>query len=102
MITQLQGDPEHPVTQGFLCHRTSRFLERQYSPDRLTHPLVRRNNDFQEASWDEALDLIAEKMLQFRDESGAASILHYRCGGSLGMMKHIFDRFFERFGPITV
>ena len=102
VITQLQGDPEHPVTQGFLCHRTSRFLERQYSPDRLTHPLVRRDNDFQEASWDEALDLIAEKMLQFRDESGAASILHYRCGGSLGMMKHITDHFFERFGPVTI
>ena len=63
MITKLQGDPEHPVTQGFLFHHTNRFLERQYSPDRLTHPLVRSDNDFQEASWDEALDLIAEKML---------------------------------------
>jgi len=101
VITQLQGDPEHPVTQGFLCHRTSRFLERQYSPDRLTHPLVRHGNDFEAATWDEALDLVAAKMLQFREESGAASILHYRCGGSLGMMKHVTDHFFERFGPVT-
>ena len=39
-ITRLQGDPDHPVTQGFLCYRTSRFLERQYDPRRLTSPML--------------------------------------------------------------
>jgi anaerobic selenocysteine-containing dehydrogenase len=41
-VTKLQGDPSHPVTQGFLCYRTSRFLDRQYDRERLTSPLVRR------------------------------------------------------------
>ncbi len=102
-VVQLQGDPDHPITRGFLCHRTSRFLERQYSPDRLTRPLWRksRSDEFAEISWSDALDLMAEQMCHFRDKSGGASILQYRCGGSLGALKHVGDYFFERFGPVT-
>jgi anaerobic selenocysteine-containing dehydrogenase len=101
-VVKLQGDPEHPITRGFLCYRTSRFLERQYDVERLTAPQIRRNGRFEPISWDAALDLVAEKMLAVRKESGAAAILNYRCGGSLGLMKHVSDYFFERFGPVTI
>lgn len=103
-VVRLQGDPDHPITQGFICQRTSRFLDRQYSRHRLQKPLWRRNkgDDFEKIEWEQALDLLAEKMARYRDESGAASILQYRCGGSLGIMKHVGDHFFERFGPVTV
>ena len=46
-ITRLEGDPDHPVTRGFLCYRTNRFLARQYDPERLTGPLLRRNRSFE-------------------------------------------------------
>jgi anaerobic selenocysteine-containing dehydrogenase len=101
-IVRLQGDPDHPITRGFLCHRTSRFLERHYDPERLTSPLIRRGSALVPTSWPEALDFIADTMLRIRAESGGAAILHYRCGGSLGLMKHITDYFFERFGPVTI
>lgn len=103
-IVQLQGDKDHPVTQGFLCHRTSRFLDRQYSSDRLTQPLFRasKSEDFQTISWESAYDLMADKMRTIRDQSGGAAIMQYRCGGSMGILKHIGDYFFERFGPVTV
>ena len=101
-VVRLQGDPQHPVTRGFLCHRTSRFLQRQYDPERLTAPLIRRGLDFEPISWDGALDVMADRMLRIRDESGSAAILHYRCGGSLGIVKHVTDYFFERFGPVTI
>ncbi|MCO6456954.1 MAG: molybdopterin-dependent oxidoreductase [Pirellulaceae bacterium] len=101
-VVRLQGDPRHPVTQGFLCHRTSRFLERQYSDERITEPLWREGDSFRPISWDQALGQIAAKMLQFRSESGPTSILYYRSGGSLGLMKHVTDHFFERFGPVTL
>jgi len=100
-ITKIQGDPDHPVTQGFLCYRTSRFLERQYDPDRLTTPLIRRGGELRPASWDDALDLIAETMLRIKAESGPAAILHYRSGGTLGLMKHLNDAFFQAFGPCS-
>jgi anaerobic selenocysteine-containing dehydrogenase len=101
-VVRIQGDPEHPVTRGFLCYRTSRFLERQYSPDRLTTPLLRRGSGHVPVSWDDALDLAAEKLLRVKSETGAASILFYRSGGTLGMMKLVTEHFFERFGPVAV
>jgi anaerobic selenocysteine-containing dehydrogenase len=100
-ILRIGGDPDHPVTRGFLCERTNRFLERQYDPDRITTPLLRRNGGFVPIGWDEALDLAAERMLAFRAESGPASIFHYRSGGTLGVLKYACDYFFERFGPVT-
>jgi anaerobic selenocysteine-containing dehydrogenase len=101
-VVRLQGDPEHPVTRGFLCQRTNRFLWRQHDPARLTTPLVRRGGELVPCSWDEALDLIAAKLTAVRNESGPAAILHYRSGGSLGLMKHVVDHFFELLGPVTI
>jgi anaerobic selenocysteine-containing dehydrogenase len=102
-ITRLAGDPEHPVTRGFLCYRTSHYLPTQYSPDRLLSPMLRQaNGEFAPIGWDEALDLCASRLRQIRDESGPAAILHYRSGGSLGLLKHLSDYFFEKFGPVTI
>lgn len=100
-VVDLRGDPEHPVTRGFLCFRTSRFLERQYSPERVTTPLLRRGDGFVPISMQAALDLVAERLLRIRAESGPAAIFHYRSGGSLGLLKAMADRFFEHFGPCT-
>ena len=104
-VTRLQGDPDHPVTQGFLCHRTSRFLERQYDPERITKAMVRRtkgSDEWEEVEIGTALDVVAEKLISFRNEFGPASIMNYRCGGSMGMMKYVTDYFFQKFGPVTI
>jgi anaerobic selenocysteine-containing dehydrogenase len=102
-VVKLTGDPEHPVTRGFLCWRTNHFLNLQYGPQRLTTPLRRGPDGVQRAvSWDEALDVIADRLLTFRRESGPASIFHYRSGGSLGLLKPLTDWFFELFGPVTI
>lgn len=101
-ITKIRGDKEHPVTRGFLCYRTSLFLSSQYSAERLTTPLLRRNGEFRSISWDEALDLAAHRLASIRKESGPAAVFHYRSGGSLGLLKHLCDYFFERFGPVTI
>ena len=100
-VTRLQGDPEHPITRGFLCYRTDHYLERQYSEERLTSPLIRRDGALQPAPLDDALDLVASKLREARDRHGAASIFHYQSGGSLGIMKAMNRRFFELIGPVT-
>ncbi len=102
-VVRLDGDPDHPVTQGFICGRTRRFPERQNSSERLTKPLLRRqkSGSFDAIEWPAALDLAAENLIRFKQESGGTSIMQYRCGGSLGIMKHVGDYFFERFGPVT-
>lgn len=98
-VTALRGDPEHPVTRGFLCYRTSRFPELSASPARIRQPLLRRGGELVPVSWDAALDRIARELIAVRAESGPAAIFHYRSGGSLGILKHLTDLFFDRFGP---
>jgi len=41
-----------------------------HSPDRLTTPLIRKNGVLEPASWDEALDLVAERFAEIRDRDG--------------------------------
>lgn len=101
-ITKLQGDKDHPITQGFLCKRTSQYLDIHYSPRRLTTPLVRVGGRLEPASWDDALDLVAERLLAIRRESGPAAIFHLRSAGGMGLVKEVATTaFFERFGPVT-
>jgi len=101
-VVKLAGDPDHPITDGFLCWRTNHFLNLQYGPERVTEPLLRgADGELRPVSWDEALDFAARRLLQIRSESGPASILHYRSGGSLGLMKAVSDAFFRAFGPVT-
>jgi anaerobic selenocysteine-containing dehydrogenase len=97
-VVRLVGDPAHPVTGGFLCWRTKNFLPLQYSPQRLTTPLLRG----EPVSWERALDFAAAELTRIRAESGPAAIFNYRSGGSLGALKHLVDYFFEQFGPVTV
>jgi anaerobic selenocysteine-containing dehydrogenase len=101
-VVKLAGDREHPITRGFLCYRTNQFLQRQYSPERLTTPLLRKAGELTPVGWDEALDHVAHELQRIRRESGPAAIFHYRGGGSLGLLKVLSDYFFELFGPVTV
>ena len=102
-MVKLAGDPQHPVTRGFLCWRTNHFLNLQYGPERLTEPLLRgADGVHRPVSWEAALDFAAARLLAIRAESGPAAILHYRSGGSLGILKVLSDAFFEAFGPVTV
>ncbi len=98
-IRSLRGQPDHPVTRGFLCFRTSRFPEFVRSTPRVTQPLLRKGGELVPVTMAEALDVAAERLLAIRAESGPAAIFHYRSGGSLGLLKAMADRLFERFGP---
>ncbi len=100
-VTRLRGDPDHPVTRGFLCYRTGEYLATQYSPDRLTSPLLRKDGVLVPVGWDEVLDFLAERLLAIRAESGPEAIFHYRSGGTLGMLGAVTELFFEQLGPVT-
>src|SRR5215210_2498605 len=81
------GDPDHPITVGFLCGKVSNYLDRVYADDRILHPLVRADGDFRRATWDEALDVVAERLLSVRDEFGGESILPYSYMGTQGLIQ---------------
>ena len=100
-LVKLKGVKDDPITQGFLCPRTTRFVERQYSKDRLRTPLLRENGEWKPLSWDDALDLCAHKLQSTKDKFGAESIFHYKSGGAMGYLKHLITVFFEQFGPVA-
>jgi len=65
---------EHPVSEGKLCIKGWNATSFIYHPDRLKTPLIRRGDDFEEATWDEALSLVAERLSTIKAESGPNSI----------------------------
>ena len=72
--TRLRGDPNHPVTRGFLCGKVAQYLEREYSPDRLLYPQKRigakGEGRFERVTWDEALDTIATHLTNVSRQHG--------------------------------
>jgi anaerobic selenocysteine-containing dehydrogenase len=103
--TRIQGDPDHPFTQGFLCAKVNRYLERTYHNDRLTTPLRRvgpkGSGRFEKATWDEALDTIAARLGAIAASSdGPQAILPYSYAGTMGLVQgaSMDRRFFHLLG----
>src|SRR6185295_17169900 len=69
--TKVSGDPDHPPTQGFLCTKVARYLERVYNPGRLLYPMRRigakGEGRFERITWDEALRTIATRFSEIGD-----------------------------------
>jgi anaerobic selenocysteine-containing dehydrogenase len=110
---KVEGDPSQPVTQGFLCGKVAKYLDRVYSPDRILYPLRRKpgvakqplkrgreHEAFERISWDEALDAIAARLQQVSDGYGPESILPYSYAGTIGVLGYgsMDRRFFHRLG----
>jgi anaerobic selenocysteine-containing dehydrogenase len=102
--TKLRGDPNHPVTRGFLCAKVTQYLEREYSPERLLYPRKRiaekGEGRFQRITWDEALGTIASRLASIAQEFGPEAILPYSYAGTMGMLNGsgMDRRFFHRLG----
>ncbi len=68
-IHRIHGTPDHPVNNGKICARGNAGVQRVYNPDRLKKPLIRTGEkgtwSFREASWEEAISLIAKKIEEY-------------------------------------
>ncbi len=89
-VLKIDGGDANPVTKNFICAKVRRFGERIYGDDRLLYPAVRQGakgrGTFGRVTWDEALDLIARRMTDIKQTTGAAAILPYSYGGSNGLL----------------
>ena len=73
-IVGVLPDKEHHISRGSLCIKGWNAASFVNHPERLKTPLIRRGDNFEEATWDEALALVAEKLTAIRDESGPDSV----------------------------
>jgi anaerobic selenocysteine-containing dehydrogenase len=103
VAVKIEGASDHPTTQGVLCTKVARYLERTYSPDRLLYPMRRvgkkGEGKFARISWDEALATITAKLQEIaRDDPQA--ILPYSYCGTMGYVQSssMDRRFFHRLG----
>ena len=79
-LVKVEGDENHPITNGRLCVRCLTIPDYVYNPDRMRYPMKRAREDrgkdkWERISWDEAFDLIAEKVAYYKETYGAESIL---------------------------
>lgn len=101
---KLRGNSEHPYSRGELCPKVNRFLDRVYHPDRILHPMARTgakgDGAFKRVSWDEALQLVSERLHDVMERYGGESILPWWDAGTQGLiqMSSLDRRFFARLG----
>lgn len=81
-IVKVTGVDGAQPNQGRLCVKGRFGYDFIYSPERLTSPLIKDGDGFREASWDEALDLVANKLLNIISESGPDAIAGVSCARS--------------------
>ena len=102
-VIRVQGNPAHPMTDGVLCTKVSRYPERTYHPERILTPLRRTgpkgSGQFEPVGWDEALDAIATRLQSIAAHDPQA-ILPYSYAGTMGLVQgeSIAARFFHRLG----
>ncbi|MBC7115191.1 MAG: molybdopterin-dependent oxidoreductase [Archaeoglobi archaeon] len=91
-VLKVRGNPEHPITSGFLCEKGNLLPKWFHSDERLREPLIRESFDeeFHSVSWDEALSLVASKMKETLNLSGPESILAYYYAGDRGIVNSLF------------
>ena len=78
-VKKIVGDPDCPINHGTLCAKAYGSIQTAYHPDRLTYPVKRvgpkGSGKWERITWDEALDTIAERILRYKEDHGAESVV---------------------------
>jgi len=87
-VVKIEGDPDFPQNEGAMCPKGLSYIQAIYHPDRIKYPMKRGGErgegKWQRISWDEALDTIASKIKQAKEEYGPESIALSICDGLRG------------------
>ncbi|NOZ07098.1 MAG: molybdopterin-dependent oxidoreductase, partial [Chloroflexi bacterium] len=101
---KIRGNPDHPITQGFLCAKVNNYLQWTYNPNRVLYPRRRigpkGSGNWERITWDEAIATIAEQFREIVAAHGPEAILPYSYSGTLGLLNFasMDRRFFYRLG----
>jgi anaerobic selenocysteine-containing dehydrogenase len=87
-IGRVRGAEDNAYTAGVICAKVARYAERLHHPDRLLHPLRRKgakgSGAFEQISWDDALDLVAEQFTRAAQAQGSEAVWPYYYAGTMG------------------
>ena len=97
-------EQSNPLTNGWICKKVKHHADRVYSPERILTPLLRvgakGEGKFRQASWDEAIEIVAGKIRSAIDEFGPGSVIPYLYNSSSARIdkKRLMPHLFERLG----
>ncbi len=100
-ILKIEGDKEHPFTKGLICKKGVAHLNRLNHKDRIYTPLLKNNGVWEEISFEDALEIMKEKLEYTKEKYSSKSILYYSQYGSGGVLKGIEDIFFNFYGGVS-
>ncbi|MEN0100607.1 MAG: molybdopterin oxidoreductase family protein [Brucella pseudogrignonensis] len=90
-IGRVRGAKDNSYTAGVICAKVARYAERVHHPDRLKHPLIRAgrkgDGEWKQASWEAALDLIAERFIKAEQTYGSETVWPYYYAGTMGLVQ---------------
>ncbi|WP_274426806.1 molybdopterin-containing oxidoreductase family protein [Chelativorans sp. YIM 93263] len=90
-IGRVHGAKDNSYTAGVICAKVARYAERVHHPDRLLKPLVRAGakgeGAWKEASWEAALDRVAEAFLEAEQKHGSETVCPYQYAGTMGLVQ---------------
>jgi NADP-reducing hydrogenase subunit HndD len=93
-IVKVTGNPEYGLpNEGMLCVKGRFGMDFVHSPDRLKTPMIRKNGELQEATWDEAYDYIADKLSAIKKENGPDSIAGFSSARATNEENYLFQKF---------
>src|SRR6266540_3227555 len=69
-VTSIRGDEQDPLSRGHICPKALALVDVHADPDRLRRPVKRVGDQWQEIGWDEAFDLVAERLAAIRKQHG--------------------------------
>ncbi len=90
-IGRIHGAKANSYTAGVVCAKVARYADRVHHPDRLRKPLIRSGakgeGGWKEASWEAALDLVAEKFIAAEEKYGSETVWPYFYAGTMGLVQ---------------
>ncbi|MDB0438748.1 molybdopterin oxidoreductase [Clostridioides difficile] len=100
-VIKIEGDRNHPYTKGFICKKGLAHLDRLKHKDRIETPMLKVDGIWKKISFDEALELMADKLLYYKEHYTSKSVMHYDQYGSGSILKYIGDIFFNFYGGVS-
>ena len=96
---KIEGNPDHPISQGAVCLQGHASLQHLYNPDRFAGPMIREGDVFRQGTWDEAERLLAARINQATTAGHSVMFV----GGHLGpTMTRLVDQFVDSVGGSRV
>lgn len=100
-VASIEPQALNKATPEGICLKGLSYLERANSEQRILYPLIKKNGRFERIPWTGAIDLITQKLTQYKEAYGSHSILYYAASGMSGLLNEVSSNFWRMFGGVS-